>query len=73
MKTSSLGTLIGMETFAEKLGPEYDTQRARRLAKRIGAAVKVEGRIYTTPRLLADSFPELWNEMVLDFGDYRST
>lgn len=65
------GTIIHTNQLAKLLGDEYDTQRARRLIQRTGAAVKYGGRIVTTPRLVADNMPELWNELMLHFGDER--
>jgi hypothetical protein len=65
-------TIIHMPALALQLGPDYDTQRTRRLVKRAGAAVKIGDRIVTTPRLLADHMPEVWNEIVLEYGDFRT-
>ena len=65
------GTIIHTATLAKALGPEYDTQRARRLLQRTGAGVKVGGRVVTTPRLVADHMPELWNELMLRIDDER--
>ena len=49
----------------------WDTQRARRWLQRSGAGVKRNGRIVTTPGLLANHFPELFNELMFDIGDGR--
>jgi len=63
------GTILTTAEVAEAL--DWDTRKTRRWLQKSGAVVKRNGRYVTTPQLLANNFPELWNEIAFDLGDYR--
>lgn len=69
MERGSSAAILTVGDVARKLG--WDAQRARRWLQRSGAGVKRNGRIITTPTLLANHFPELLNEIQFDIGDGR--
>jgi hypothetical protein len=62
-------TILTTAQIAKRLGPDWDSQRARRWLTRTGAGTKVGGRVITTPRRLAQHFPELWDELVLELPE----
>lgn len=64
------GTVLTTQEVADAL--DWDTRRTRRFLQRTGACVKRGGRYVTTPQLLADNFPEVWQQIACDLGDGRS-
>jgi len=61
------GSIFTTQDLAERL--EWSTQRTRRWLQRSGAGVKRNGRVVTTPQLLARNFPELWDEIVIELPE----
>lgn len=50
---------------ARALGPGWSTERVRRWLKRRGAAIKIDGRWYTTRAKLRAAFPEVYEELLI--------
>jgi hypothetical protein len=63
------GTILTTQELAKAL--DWDTRKTRRWLQRSEACVKVGSRYVTTPSLLANHFPELWQEIAFDVGEGR--